>query len=221
MKLVIFDFCETLVNFQTADSFVDYIKEKEKYEKYNWVNTVTKILIQTRILALISKISPELNLSKRLKLMQIKGISNKKVTEYAEKFYAEKLLPNLIPSLYAQFQSHIKNKDYILIVSGGYAPYIKFFSKKHMINGYFGTEMASNSEKLTGFFLGKDCLFQQKVVLIEKYIKDNHLKFSETIAYSDSKTDLPLLQWADEAIVVSKNESQAWASSYGFKEIII
>ena len=81
--------------------------------------------------------------------------------------------------------------------------------------------MASNSEKLTGFFLGKDCLFQQKVVLIEKYIKDNHLKFSETIAYSDSKTDLPLLQWADEAIVVSKNESQAWASSYGFKEIII
>ena len=29
MKLVIFDFCETLVNFQTADSFSRFVLEKE------------------------------------------------------------------------------------------------------------------------------------------------------------------------------------------------
>jgi len=221
MKLVIFDFCETLVNFQTADSFVDYIVEKEKYYKYNWIKTLVKLLSKTRILALISKIFPELNPSKRLKLIQIRGVSIEKVNKYAESYYTEKLLPNLIPYVYALFQAHIDAQDYILIVSGGYEPYIKLFSEKHAIKGYFATELSSNSKNITGIFSGKDCLFQQKVVLLDNFLKENPIDYISSVAYSDSKTDLPLLQWVDEAFVISNKESQAWASSYGFKEIII
>lgn len=221
MKLVIFDFCETLVNFQTADSFVDYVIEKEKYHQYNWVNTLEKFLIRSRALALVSKIFPELNPSKRLKLLQIRGVSKEKVNEYAESYYTEKLLPNLIPSVYALFKAHIEAQDYILIVSGGYAPYIKLFSEKHSVKGYFATEMASDSKKITGFFSGKDCLFQQKVVLLDRFLKENPIDYKSSVAYSDSKTDLPLLQWADEAFVISNKQSQAWASAFGFKEIII
>lgn len=220
MKLVIFDFCETLVDFQTADAFVDFIIEKEKYDKYSWVKKISNFLTKTRLLAIISKFAPKLNLSKRIKLYQIRGLSDKKIIDYSNQYHNEKLLPNIIQPVYNLFQSHIDNKDHILIISGGYSPYVEIFSEKHKINGHFATEIAFKSNKLTGFFNGKDCLFQQKVVLLENYLQSNSIDYASSVAYSDSITDLPLLKWVDEAFVISKNKTQLWAKNFGFKEII-
>ena len=220
MQLVIFDFCETLVNFQSGDRFVDFIIEKENYRKYKWVDYLNKILSKTRVLAVVGKFSPELNPSKRMKLFQIKGISNEKVNQYAAEFYEQKIMPNLIAPIYELLQSHLKNGDHVLVSSGGYAPYIKIFSEKHGVKNYFATEMAHDAMQLTGKFFGKDCLYEQKVVLLENYLKQNQIGYSKSIVYSDSPSDLPLLKWADEGIVISKNKSQPWAANHGLKEII-
>ncbi len=220
MQLVIFDFCETLVNFQTADSFVDFIIKKENYTKFRWVNILNKILTKTRFLAVLNKFSPELNPSKRLKLFQIRGLAEAKVNQYAIDFYNEKIMSNRIMPLYEKMQKHIENKDFVIIISGGYTPYLKVFSEKHNIQAFFGTEVETRDSKLTGLFSGKDCLHGQKIDLLEKYIKENQINFTNSISYSDSITDLPLLKWTDEAFVISKNKSQSWVKSYGFKEII-
>lgn len=220
MQLVVFDFCETLVNFQSADRFVDYIIEKENYRKYRWLFQLNRILTRLRVMAVLSKIWPELNPSKRLKLLQIKGVSEEKIEKYAREFYDEKVMPNLIKPLYQLMQNHVSSGDHVLVISGGYAPYIKVFSEKHQIKAYFATEMALAAGKLTGKFAGKDCLYGQKTVLLEEYLKHNTINFTRKIAYSDSSSDLPLLQWADEAFVISKAQSQPWAKTYGFKEII-
>ena len=220
MKLVIFDFCETLVNFQTADAFVEYIIIKEKYNKYNWINKLDIFLTKNKFIALVNKVAPEFNPSKRIKLYQIRGISEKKINSYAEEFYNEKLISSLIMPVYELFQSHINNKDHILILSGGYSPYVKLFAEKHKINGYYATNLEFNSGKLTGYFDGKDCLFQQKVILLEHYLQSNNLEYSSSVAYSDSITDLPLLKWVDKAFVISKYKTQVWAKKYGFNEII-
>ncbi len=220
MQLVIFDFCETLVNFQTADSFVDFIIKKENYTKFRWVNILDKILTKTRFLAVLNKFSPELNPSKRLKLLQIRGISEKKVNQYAIDFYNQLIMPNRIMPLYEKMQKHIESKDFVIIISGGFTPYLKVFSEKHNIQAFFGTEMEISNSKLTGQFSGKDCLHGQKIVLLEKYLKEHQINYTNSISYSDSITDLPLLKWTDEAFVISKNKSQSWVKSYGFKEII-
>jgi HAD superfamily hydrolase (TIGR01490 family) len=220
MKLVIFDFCETLVNFQTADNFVDYIIDKERYYKFRWVKYLDKILIKTRVMAVVSKFFSELNPSKRLKLFQIRGISNEKVNQYANEFYEERLMPNLISPLYDLFLEHLEKGDYVLIISGGYSPYIKIFADKHEIKGYFATEIDCSQTRISGRFFGKDCLFQQKVVLLDQYLLENKIEYSESIVYSDSSSDLPLLKWANTAFVVSKDKSQPWAGKNGFEEII-
>lgn len=220
MQLVIFDFCETLVNFQSADRFVDFIIEKEKYHKYKWLDAVDNFLTKTRILAVANKILPELNPSKRFKLLQVKGISNEKVSQYAEAFYEERVMPNIIVPIYELLKLHMKNGDYVLVISGGYAPYIKVFSERHNLKGFFATEMAHDTQNLTGLFSGKDCLYGQKVVLVEKYLNENSVDYTKSIVYSDSPSDLPLLKWADEGIVISKHKSQPWAAINGLKEII-
>ncbi len=220
MRLVVFDFCETLVNFQTADKFVDFIIEKENYYNFRWIKTLNSIFTRTRVLAIVNKFLPELNPSKRLKLFQIRGISEKKVNQYAIDFYNDFIMPNRIMPLYDKMKEHIKNNDFVLIISGGYTPYLKIFSEKHNIQAYFGTELEKNNSILTGQFLGKDCLHGQKIVLLEKYLKEKQINFTTSVSYSDSITDLPLLKWTDEAFVISKNKSQTWAKEYGFKEII-
>jgi phosphoserine phosphatase len=58
------------------------------------------------------------------------------------------------------------------------------------------------------------------VYLLEKFINETNIIYSKSIVYSDSITDLPLLKWADEAVVISKSKSQLWANDFGFKEII-
>jgi len=220
MQLVIFDFCETLVNFQSADRFVDFIIEKDKYHRYNWIAKLGKLLTKTRFLAVMNKFFPEFNASKRLKLLQVKGISRERVQSYAAAFYSQQIMPNIIKPIYELFEQHIKNGDYILVISGGYAPYVKLFSEKHGIKGYFATEMASRQEKLTGVFLGKDCLYGQKVILLEEYLKQNPIDYTKSIVYSDSISDLPLLKWADEGVVISRKKPQPWAKTNGLKEII-
>lgn len=220
MNLVIFDFCETLVKFQTADTFVDYIIKKEKYYKFKWVAVLSKIATKLRILAVLNKLFPELNPSKRLKLFQIRGIGQDKINSYAKEFYEDELLINLIQPLYELMLKHIKQDDYVLIISGGYSPYIKVFSEYHNIKDYFATEMELDNQKLTGFFQGKDCLYGQKVVLLEQYLNKNQINFSKSIAYSDSISDLPLLLWANEGFVISKQHSQSWALKNNLKEII-
>lgn len=220
MNLVVFDFCETLVHFQTADRFVDFVIEKEKYRKYQWLRFLTRVLSRLRVIALFNKFSPELNLSKRLKLFQIRGIENSRIDALAKDFYEQELMTHLITPLYELLQHHKNQNDYVMIISGGYAPYLKVFLEQHNLKKHFATEIEMSNGKVTGFFDGKDCLYEQKVVLLNKFISENSISFSKSIAYSDSISDLPLLQWADEGVVVSKNKSQTWSKAYGFQEII-
>jgi HAD superfamily phosphoserine phosphatase-like hydrolase len=219
-RIVVFDFCETLVDLQSADNFIDFVIEKENYKKYRFLNTLKDILTNLRLLAIVSKLFPKLNLSKKLKLYQIKGVSKTAIDALAIQYFNEVLVHHKINPLHELLSKHIVNVDHILIVSGGYAPYIKYFTEIYKLQYSFATEIEFQNNRATGKFSGKDCLFNQKLVLIEAYIKANRILFDESIAYSDSITDLPLLRWANKAYVVSKNKSQKWAKENGFNEII-
>jgi HAD superfamily phosphoserine phosphatase-like hydrolase len=219
-KLVVFDFCETLVDFQTADKFIDFVIEKANYKKYRILNTLINILTKLRFLAILTKLFPKFNLSKRLKIYQIKGVSKTIIDTLVIRYYNEVLIHHKIKPVHELLLKHLDNNDHVLIVSGGYSPYIKYFSKIYKLQYSFATEIEFYKNIATGKFSGKDCLFNQKLVLIETYLKNNLILFEECLAYSDSVTDLPLLRWADKAYVVSKGNSQKWAVENGFNEII-
>lgn len=219
--LVIFDFCDTLINFQTADRFVDFIIENEKYSKNKWIAYLESILRKTKLLALFNKCNKDFNLSKRLKLAQLKGISKEKVDRYALKYYESIVIKNPIAEVYDKFKFHQSNNDIIVILSGGYLPYVKIFSEKHNIEYYFATEFEYKNGLVTGNFSGKDCMNVQKIAVLEKCIKDNAIDFDYSISYSDSSTDLPLLKWTNEGYVISKKETQNWSKENSLFEIIV
>ena len=105
----------------------------------------------------------------------------------------------------------------IYIVSGGYDIYLKHFASEFCVDAIFSTKIEFKDNICTGKFDGVDCMDQNKVICLNKFFVREEV---ESIAYSDSITDLPMLLWANHQYVISKNTSQAWAKSNNLKEII-
>lgn len=220
MKLVIFDFCETLVNFQTADSFVDFVLNRSKRGRSRINKTVLSILYRMRLIALANKIFPDLNLSKRLCLYQLRGLSTHEMDSWSKAFVAEKIYPNLIPELMEKLNNHQESVDYIVLISGGYEDYLNVFAQQENIPVVMGTRIQRKNNCMTGFFEGADCLRKEKVNRLNEWLSTQNNHFESLVLYSDSITDMPLFKLVDHPIVVSKHRSQAWAKHHDFKEII-
>jgi HAD superfamily hydrolase (TIGR01490 family) len=221
-KLAFFDFCDTLVNFQTADAFVDFVRQNKGGICMKFLNIIEVILTRLRIIPLLNKVFPEKSLSKRIKLAQIRNMQYEILDLQAALFYAEIIKPNLILLVMAEMEKLAKQDYEICLVSAGYSIYIKYFAAEYHIQHFLTTEIAfDKSGKLClGTFSGKDCIGNEKVKRIKSYFEGKNINFKESYAFSDSKTDLAMLLLAGNAVVVSRGESQFWSIQNNFEEII-
>lgn len=221
-NLVVFDFCETIVNFQTADRFVDFVVEDNIKSFHRVTDFTLKFLTKIRVIPLINLFIPKWNISKRLKLIKLKGVEegilNSKALAYVNSIIQNGYNIEILKKL----RDHKEKGDYIIISSGGFHPYLNIFSEKEGVNKLFCTQIEIRKDISTGKIKGFDCMFENKVKLLEDFIVQNkELRFKETIVYTDSISDLPLLKWAHSSFVISYNKSQGWVKKYNFNEIIL
>ena len=216
-NIVIFDFCETLVNFQTADAYVDFVRRKLNSKKMNFLEFFLTILIKTRIIMIFYKLFPYQSIEKRIKLYQLKGLKKHRLIELAEQFYNENIRPNLILLILDKLKDCQEKSKQILIVSGGYSIYLDFFCREFNVPQLISTKIEFKNNICTGKILGLDCLYHNKINLLA----DNGIVDGQGIVcYTDSVTDLPLLDFCQRGIVVSKNHEQKWAIELGFEQLI-
>ena len=220
-KIVYFDFCETLVNFQTADAYVDFVRNNLSFLRMNVLESIYLVLKKLRFFSLMYKLSPKGSIEKRFKLHQLKGISFELLDKLAYEYYKVSIKNNLIDELIAKLEFH-KIHDYkVEIISGGYSIYLKYFCLEYGIDCWYSSEIDFNSKGLcTGRMLGKDCLFDNKVEILENSTSELKDVMTERWAYTDSPSDLPLLRWVDKGVVVSRGKEQFWARKLNFEQIV-
>ena len=217
-NLVIFDFCETMIRFQTADRFVDYVVQNSKHSMRFWIY-ISKIASKRPLSALFNRIFPGFNFNKRVKLLALRGIPESEISHLSIQ-YAETIENETIEPVMRLLYKHSEMKDHIVLISGGYTNYLYYFAKKYHFKSFFGTQIKFHKGYCKGIFDGADCMHGIKLVVLKKYLKENEIKYDTSICYTDSITDLPILEWADKAVVVSRNQSQTWAKSRNYQEII-
>ena len=212
-KIALFDFCDTLVSFQTANEFVRF------YVK-NYASFGVKIKHILYIILSILKIIDRLELKsndhsakKRLLLWQLKGCHKSKMEFVAKEFYQKCIRPRIINETLMELKQKQADNWRIFIVSGGYDIYINFFAIEYGIEltNIIANHLLFKNEK----FIGKydlNCMGEEKVKLLKNKINREN---SFVIAYSDSLSDLPMLNWADEAYVVAP---YTFAKQYNFQE---
>lgn len=220
-NLVVFDFCDTITNFQTADAFIRFVNQKHPSSFSSFILKCAAFLIKMRFFAVLNKLFPKRNHLKRFYLLSLRGRTKKTIQTCAEQYFRQRIVPNYHDELITELKSCVANNHIVVVSSGGYDSYLSLFCAEERVPFLHSTKIAFKGEKCLGIFDGPDCMFEQKVFQLQELIRKHNLNFEKKIVYSDSSSDMPLFQWADEGFVVSKGKSQTWAAASNLNEIII
>lgn len=217
-NLVIFDFCETLCKYQTANDFVDFASPNSNM---SFLNKLFSFFSSNRLLiSLIWLIAPRFNFSKRTKLFSLKGCYESVLLDYGRSYF-DKCKYDLHDIVVEKLKHHVSIGDHVIIVSGGYEIYLSYFKNYFGISAVLGTKIKFNNGFCSGTIDGNDCMFSEKIRKIQSYIDENQLSFENIVSYSDSITDIELLKFSNKAYVISIDKPQEWAIKNSFEEIII
>lgn len=215
-RIALFDFCETIANFQTADRFVHYTRSLCGFFPMRVKCRIHSMLVRKNLIDRLSIRFPDKSINKRIILWQLRGVSKRILEKLAKSYYGNVIKQNLIPPVIAEMQS-LKSSGYrIILVSGGYDIYLKYFAEEYGVDSVISSKIKFCGNACMGKLDGKDCIGNEKVEQLKKMFPNRDNIFF--VAYSDSKSDIPMLEWADDAVVVRNNSKKPWTDKY--REII-
>ena len=196
-KLAIFDFCDTLVNGQTANKFIYFILKKSK------PNLISRLIIFAIKLRLVPNI---FTLKKKLLVFTLRGISKSKLKKFSKE-YSKMLETRLNEPLIKKLIKHSKEGYSIVIISGGYESYLKYFIiPKINFTNIIGTKLEVNNKKLSGFIKGKDCMGLEKIKRLNSNLNLKKYNLVKSYVYSDSMSDMPLFMLVGNPIYYNSKE---------------
>lgn len=211
-KIALFDFCDTLVSFQTANEYVRYYVKKDGTILVKIRHIIYLLMLYVGMITKLEHLLQS-NIRKRMLLWQLKGCSELKMNHIAFEFYQKMVKPCLIDETINELKKKQLEGWRVIIVSGGYDIYIKYFAQEYDIDEF--DIIANHLLFDKGKFLGKydiECMGEEKVRLLNKKLDKKNCIIA---AYSDAISDLPMLQWADEAYVVAP---YTFAKQYNLRE---
>lgn len=201
-KIVFFDFCGTLVPFQSAPRYINFVVNNDPHKAAKIRRKIRDVLEKWRVPKRLEHYSRGFFTQKEIELWPLKGYRQDELDNAAKRFYKEEIKPNLIPEVMKEYHRYQKEGYRIVLVSGGFGIYLKYFAAEHGIaaNDIISSNVQIKRGKATGKLEGMDCMGHNKITLLEQRFVKTKI-YSE--ALSDSYSDIPMLKWANRGIVVS------------------
>jgi HAD superfamily hydrolase (TIGR01490 family) len=209
-KIAIFDFCETLVNFQSGNAFIEFCLEKTNLRYKKFLYNLYQSKYYRRFFHWQHCKKKILSLLRGFELKTLEYLAK----EYALVITTQKQIHCLVEELYNK-----KKEGYLIwIVSGGYTIYLKYCFE-NMIDQVIATDIVFEEKICKGEIKGIDCMGENKILKMKQKSLLKKIDKKQAVVYSDSPSDLPLFRLADQCFVVSRRP-QKWAKDYNFEEII-
>lgn len=146
--------------------------------------------------------------------------SKERIEKLANEFADDEVARGLRPGGIAQLQAHRDAGDNIMIVSAAVDVIVSAIAERLNIKHWLATDMAWNNGRLSPDFASPNCYGAEKVTRLNAYLAAHPaLKQSNTVItmYSDSHSDLDIMQSADVAIAVNPNKRLlALSKTHGF-----
>lgn len=141
-----------------------------------------------------------------------------------ERFMAEVLVPSIQPVARELVHRHQAQGDLVALVTATNefvtAPIAKAFGIEHLIAVRLQTD---ETGWFTGHIEGVPSFREGKIARVEAWLSALgacRSDFGRVTCYSDSPNDLPLLEWADEAVATNPNQAlAAVAAERGWAEL--
>ncbi|MEC5209147.1 HAD superfamily hydrolase (TIGR01490 family) [Psychrobacter sp. PL15] len=120
--------------------------------------------------------------------------------------------PHIRPKALAVLGEHLKLGHDVVIISATNDFVVSAIAERFGIDNVnvLATPLEIKDQRYTGKLLDKPNFKEGKIYHLDKWLDKQQaagISFEKTYAYSDSKNDIPLLEWADVAICVSPDDA--------------
>ena len=122
-----------------------------------------------------------------------KGMKKKEIFEFAEETYQKLVKSYIRQSMLDEIEFHKKNNGNLVIISASPRNLCQPIKDNLGFDDLICTELEFKDDIFTGN-LGVYCYEENKVTLAEEYCKKNGYTLETAYFYSDSITDMPLLE---------------------------
>lgn len=198
-KVLLLDIDYTVIK---TDSMIDFVLFSIKKDFRNlFTHVKTFYLILGYMLKLKTIEDVKCNIFKYIENMEEKDL---------KLFFEEKLLPKIYPSMKGVIEKAIKDEYYILMVTASPRAYMKYFEDYNLANKVIGTELVFENNRYKSEIVGLNCKGKEKVKRIKDVLKKENIAidFTNSYAYSDSKSDLPMLSLVENKFYVNKKDGK-------------
>lgn len=155
-------------------------------------------------------------------MVPILGLSESERNQLHSEFMQESIAPLLLESAQSLVSKHKEAGDFCVIITATNefitAPISGLFQIDHLLS----TELEIKNGQYTGNISGIPCYQSGKVEKLQQWLstRNDDLRVSESVFYSDSINDLPLLELVATPIVVDPDEQLRQAAESSAWEII-
>lgn len=197
MKVAVFDVCDTLYNVNTTFGFLDsYFSGNSKYLFFRKISKLFPIkVLNFFVYKMLKK-----DVIRFYGTSFLKGKSVEEIQRHSQTFVCTDLVSEIKNVTVSMMQMYRDDGYRIVLMSGSYAFIIE------EVAAYFDTDSfyASKLNILNGNYTGR----YDEDILLDKYelLKKEFKEIDELIVVSDNKSDLTLMQAANNAFAICNKE---------------
>ena len=192
----IFDLDGTITRRGTYTPFVLHVANEDR-RKFLHVGTVLGAALLYKCGALSRGRLKEIMLR-----VTLKGASRAEVSAYAGPFVERWVAEGLRLGAVETIAKHKAAGDYLILATASFDFYADDFGARLGFDKVVATKVVWQDNQLCGTIDGENCRGKAKLRQVHALMPDIKERY-RVIAYSDHHVDLPLLQWADEAMAVN------------------
>ena len=200
MKFIIFDLDDTLLCGDCEAGWINFLVSKGLLDNENHTSKLNQFDIDYRQ-GILNFDEYSTYIQEPLKDLDIGTVEN-----LVEEFI-KKNIDNLTDGLTDDLLKESKSADKVLIASGSHDFLVKGFAGYFDIESSIGTPVEIKNDIFTGSLSGEPTFSDGKVKAVKNWCFTNNLKIEDSIFYSDSINDLPMLEACGEPIVVNPDDN--------------
>lgn len=197
IKIALFDIDKTLINGDSMFKLLKYTIKKYPRAKWN-LPKLFLMLVSYKLKFIDTKKAKE-NMFYTLNYLNNNDL---------EEFYNDVIKATVYSDAIEEIKKLREMGYYILLVSASPECYLKFFEIEDYVDGVIGTKLYLENDRYINKIDGENCKGEEKVIRITEFLKekDLYINKNESVAYSDSLSDLPMFNLVGKAYLINYNK---------------
>lgn len=196
MTLAFFDMDETLLHVNSANLWVKHLWRSGEISRLDLVKTFGWLVGYKLALVDVRKLAEDA-------VARLEGESEDDMRRRVLNWYEEQVRPHIIDAMVERVEDHREQGHRTVLLTAS-SPYVAEPCARDVgIDDFRSTRFEVHGGRFTGRLDGPMCYGDGKVAIAKEYAASHGYDFENSWFYSDSYTDLPMLEHVDNPVATN------------------